>query len=184
MPNYVYNVLSVYAKDGSTQEDVVNFLKQHINEDNFFDFNTIIPEPESPSEVEDEFNYLYTKTEEKEWNDSIGKSWFNWYDWRYKYWGVKWNSGGKQFFDYDKILNDEDGGILAMIKIVFETAWYPPLPVIKKLILMHPELNISCEYYSCESMIYGYIGKSYFQENEVVHEGYKINTECNHEEVR
>ena len=170
MPNYVYNVLTVYGNGENSQKDVVAFLKQHINDNNMFDFNTIIPEPIDESEVEDEFNFNKTKTEDKDVFDNIGKPWFNWYDWRYKHWGVKWNCTGNHCFDYDKILNSETG-IHGKIQFVIKTAWYPPVPVIKKLIKIHPELNIDCDYYSCESMVYGWIGNPF---GKIEHEHYKI----------
>lgn len=44
----------------------------------------------------------------------------NWYDWRVENWGTKWNG-------YDGRISD-DGSTFT-----FDTAWSPPLPIIKKL---------------------------------------------------
>lgn len=43
-----------------------------------------------------------------------------WYDWRVENWGTKWNG-------YDGTISD-DGSTFT-----FDTAWSPPLPIIKKL---------------------------------------------------
>lgn len=166
MPNWCFNILTVDSKG----ENVVNFLKKHINEKNEFDFNTIISEPNNESEVEDKYNFNKTDTHRKDDFDSIGKSWFNWYEWRYKYWGVKWNSSGKQFFDYTRI-SEEDN---VVVNICFRTPWKPPEPIIKELILMYPypEWEINCNYYDVEYGCSGWIGLDIF-EKKIVHESVK-----------
>jgi len=44
----------------------------------------------------------------------------DWYDWRVENWGTKWDAGEGRF-------NDDQ------TSFSFETAWSPPLPIIKKL---------------------------------------------------
>ena len=170
MPNWVVNVLQVFGNNGETsREDVVAFLKQHLHTRTYdedvstiFDFNTVIPAPDR------EYEYVPLK-------DRLGHGTTPQPDihWRIKNWGVKWNSRGNQHFDYEAILNGP-AGIGGLINIVFETAWHPPLPIAKKLILMHPELNIHWHYYSFESCECGAIGREAFDENELYHEGAKF----------
>ena len=55
----------------------------------------------------------------------------DWYDWRCRNWGTKWNA-------YDIAAFDEDSD-----KINFETAWSAPHPILEKLSQMFPEVCIS-----------------------------------------
>lgn len=48
----------------------------------------------------------------------------DWYEWSIKYWGTKWNS-------YEVMVIKD--GQYSEILVKFETAWSPPLPVIKKI---------------------------------------------------
>lgn len=132
MPNWIVNVVNVYGKNMESNEEVISFLKQHLK-DNEFDFNTIL----ESWDVQKEY-----KNEDVDLN------------WRVRNWGVKWNSLGNQYFDYEKIRNGPTG-VSGKISLVFETAWEPPLPLIKELILKHPELEITWDYYSFESMKFG-----------------------------
>ena len=36
--------------------------------------------------------------------------------------------------------------------------------------MMHPELNITCDYYSGESQVVGFVGRDVFDETRVYHE--------------
>jgi len=57
----------------------------------------------------------------------------NWYDWRINNWGTKWNA-------YD--FNDIEPGSYG-----FCTAWSPPIPVIRALSKLFPEVRIEIEYH-------------------------------------
>lgn len=165
MPNWIVNVLNIYGENSETsREDVVAFLKQHLHVRDYdapevqviFDFNTVIPAPDK------ELEYVPLK-------ERLGGGRQPDIKWRREHWGCKWNSDGNQYFDYDKILNGQTG-ISGEISIVFRTAWNPPLHVFKKLIMMHPELNITCDYYSGESQVVGFVGRDVFDETRVYHE--------------
>ena len=82
-----------------------------------FDFNNIVPEPETEEECPDRYNLniIPDHTIQK----SGDKPWFNWYEWKCEYWGTKWNG-----FEC-KIINDD--------AIKFETAWSPADGVMKEL---------------------------------------------------
>ena len=164
MPNWIVNIINVHGNNSETsREDVVAFLKQHLHVRTYddpevqiiFDFNTVIPAPDKSLE------YVPLQSRLTSSQPDI--------NWRRKNWGCKWNSSGNQYFDYDKILNGQTG-ISGEISIVFRTAWRPPLIVLKKLILMHPELDITCEYYSGESQLVGFIGRDVFDNNKIYHE--------------
>ena len=57
----------------------------------------------------------------------------NWYDWRNHNWGTKWDIRG------DIGTNDIDDESCSFI---FQTAWSPPEPIVKKLQEMFPKLQI------------------------------------------
>jgi len=57
----------------------------------------------------------------------------NWYDWKCKNWGTKWNSC--RFSEGE----DEEG----RYAISFDTAWSPPIPIWEKLGEMFPSLDIA-----------------------------------------
>jgi len=56
----------------------------------------------------------------------------DWYEQRLKKWGTKW-------IGYDLSVGET--------YIAFLTAWAPPLPVIKKLAELHPEITFHLDYY-------------------------------------
>ena len=156
MPNYVNNILEIRSKSGNA-EDIINFIKQHYNEEGLFDFNTFIPEPKTEEECPPEYNMSRTGNH-KSLEIFEDKPWFNWYDWRLKYWGTKWNCGveSKCYFDFDKIRENYDS--LSSIYIHFDTAWNPPFPIFQKMFEMHPELDIEIIYQSTENNEYGWFG--------------------------
>jgi len=64
----------------------------------------------------------------------------NWYDWRVKNWGTKWNAdcSGSSY-------QEKDGK--SIYGLSFSTAWSPPEPVIRELAKQYPELLIQLRYY-------------------------------------
>ena len=98
MPNHNNNQLKL-----ESGEDLLSVLNPYLIEatsngytEYTFDFQKIIPMDEKLLEGED------------------------WYDWRVKNWGTKWDGGDGRF-------NDDQTAF------TFDTAWSPPLPIIKKL---------------------------------------------------
>lgn len=98
MPNHCNNQLTL-----ASGEDLLSVLNPYLIEatsngytEYTFDFQKIIPMDEKLLEGED------------------------WYDWRVKNWGTKWDGGDGRF-------NDDQTAF------TFDTAWSPPLPIIKKL---------------------------------------------------
>ena len=155
MPNYVNNILEIRSKSDNA-EDVINFIKQHYNEDGLFDFNTFIKEPETEEECPLEYNMSKTATD-RSLEIFDDKPWFHWYGWRLKYWGTKWNCGeeSKCYFDLDKIR--ESYSYFSPVYIHFITAWQPPFPLFGKMYEMHPELNIRITYHSTDNGEYGWL---------------------------
>lgn len=167
MPTWVMNNLLIYSNDRN-QKELIDFLEQHLIDD-IFDFNTVIPEPQKPDECREKYDFNVNGKDSTGFDD-----WFDWYHWRLDHWGTKWNNGDKTYFDYDKILNS-DISVLNELSICFRTAWNAPYQVAVKLIEMHPELDISWNYYSFENMEAGTI---FVYDGEIIDDRYQLDN-CN-----
>ena len=78
----------------------------------------------------------------------------DWYDWRIRNWGTKWNS--------------YDGGFCDDNKILFLTAWSRPQEIIQKLAEMYPEI---CIEHLWADEDYGYnCGKAVYENGQLTEE--------------
>lgn len=112
---------------GKNYESIMDFrLKYGIHD--YFDFNRIIPEPQSIEECDDKY-LKYTKEEQME--EDVFDNVYNWYDWRVDHWGTKWNSYENSIHQYNNILY-----------IRYLTAWEHPKPIISKLKEDNKQYNI------------------------------------------
>lgn len=80
----------------------------------------------------DEGKLLYTLGEAA-YNNEKNYGFTSWYDWSCKYWGTKWNS-------YDNNIDRERR------TITFSTAWSCPVPIVKALASMFPDIDFTWEY--------------------------------------
>lgn len=159
MPNWVHNIVKVRGDSAA----IVKFLDRHVNCDGYFDFNTIVPEPKYKVETSSK----YIQDTPKKLKGSIFEDdWFDWYNWRYKYWGTKWNAQflDKLCFDREAIIAED----IRSIDIVFDTAWYAPVPVAKRLCNMYKsKLKIKWLWVSFESDIAGYIKRDDYGDGDI-----------------
>lgn len=115
MPDHIMNHLII---SGKNYENIMDFrLKYGIHD--YFDFNRVIPEPTSIEECEEQY---ILKSKEEQMDEDDFDNLFDWYNWRIKYWGTKWNSYECSIHQYNNILY-----------IKYLTAWESPKPVIDKL---------------------------------------------------
>jgi hypothetical protein len=144
MPNDCENKLLIRG----THEDLEIFAKNHLrqNEDNewFLDFNTIIPEPKTPSECN--AKYVMQNGETRSLQLCEGREWFDWYSWRVDNWNTKWGA-------YDCCITEN----YDCLAIDYFTAWTPSKPIINKLIEMYTNLVFDYSYYECGCMLGGTI---------------------------
>jgi hypothetical protein len=158
MPNWTSN--RIYAE--GTQADLHAFLEAVKWEDELFDFNRIIPMPEllrhtgsGQREIdgkkvegwyivkhakydpphEKEQVRLFTPEEEAELK-AIGHR--DWYSWSVQNWGTKWNAC--------RVEIDDSSIEHSYLKILFETAWSAPVPVLHKMVEMFPKLTFNCRW--------------------------------------
>lgn len=107
MPNWCWNYLTIKKADAD---------KYVFNKKQEVDFSILVPEPKSKDECEEHYIVKDPIAAAIEINDE--KSWFDWYNWSWDKWGVKWNARRTEIHDYVK----ETGNYT----IYFETPWGPP----------------------------------------------------------
>jgi hypothetical protein len=157
MPNWCTNYLSVYGD----KKEIERFIK-----DPFLDFNRIIPMPEELLEA----SSPTPPGHEKEAEDNIKKYGFpDWYTWAIHNWGTKWNVAK---MDVDETCDAEIEEIEDdLIRVTFETAWGPSLPITKQLSKMFPTLLFHHAYDEPGMDFAGYI--TYKNEEEIGREEFQ-----------
>lgn len=103
-----------------------------------FDFNAVIPYPEEFAALDRERDELGYEGLRAKYGEHA-KDGFNsgGYEWCHENWGTKWNAYAVARRDY--------GGVC----ITFQTAWAPPIPVIRALSAQFPTCRLSLEYFEC-----------------------------------
>lgn len=132
MPNHVRNVLKIrgnadelISKFAVPKDDFEKLITSP--SDMIFDFNTVIPEPETKDTCPKED----LRTENSHVQPLPGKEWLDWYSWRTKNWGTKWNA-------YNGYCEKHKGYAL----FVFCTAWATPMWVFDKLASLGYDIEV------------------------------------------
>lgn len=178
MPNHVYYIMGVY---GDKPEEVKKFFDNHIIEldggGKEFDFNTLIPMPESlkgtsspnrPPRVGGKDVpgiAVQVGGEEAHPDSDLYKEWEattkrnlelydadNWYDWCIENWGTKWGA-----YEYEVFPSREN-------YFTFQTAWSTPDPIFEKIGELYPNLKFDIDV--CEEGA-GYSGNINIRNGEV-----------------
>ena len=130
MSNHVKNVLTFKNLTKEDKEFILNTITKKAEDDSgyWIDFDKIIPEPRTEADCPDDckVNKDSPVMEEKD------RPWFDWYKWRNKYWGTKWNA-------YDCYSLNRDTNLI----LVFSTAWSMPYPIIERLHLLGFDFDLS-----------------------------------------
>lgn len=128
MPNWTTNTVTM---TNIANEDLYSLDGKG---DKYFDFNKLIPEPETKEECIEKYGEEFIDNGDKPITHNDGKEWFDWYEWRYRYWGVKWNSC-RTFIDGDDC-------------VIFDTPWGSPRLIFEALSKRFPdrEINVLAEY--------------------------------------
>lgn len=124
MPNWCKNNLKIKA-NGEKVLDLLELLKDENGE---FTMNKAVP---MPKELEDTVSP--TREHNQTLIDLYGAE--NWYDWRCKNWGVKWDASRSGFW--------QDGKDWV---ISFETPWGAPIEFMKKLSKMYPNMTFMLQF--------------------------------------
>ena len=156
MPNHIITEVEIVG----TKENIAKLIKDtkirtdiEYHEDNFFDFNGIIPMPEELLKTASPTSIFDTQKEVDEENERYGRSFgqgstkallrseadrrmkeygaLNWYDWSYNNWGTKWNAYEVRYIGHSD----------TKLVLKIETAWDTPRPIWEKLEAMGFTVN-------------------------------------------
>ena len=130
MPNHCENDLVISNEmDYKDEESLKKFLEYAAGENGALDFNKFIPQGQK--EI-----------------DSMGEPGIHpaWYTFNVENWGTKWNA-------YEIVVGDIDWG---SVEINFQTAWSPPIPVVKKMGEMFPHLVFNLSYFEMGAAFNGW----------------------------
>lgn len=134
MPNWCSNTVLIQGEP----EEIGKLLMFVEQDSNPFAFNKIIV---MPPQLRDQSSPVREDDVAKDNVDKYGAK--DWYDWSVKNWGTKWDSNSTQII-YDRTTPMMPGD--RTVRIEFETAWSPPMPVYEALAKMFPNTNIFASY--------------------------------------
>jgi len=141
MPNWCENDLTVRGPKAEVQR----FLDHVKTETTKFDFSTIIPYPEKFQKL-DKIAADW-KPESKTERPSDG---FNsgGYEWCIENWGTKWNNLDGEYRSVEiESWEVREKDIEREVIFHFDTAWSPPVPVIKFASKLFPELDFDLRFF-------------------------------------
>jgi hypothetical protein len=143
MPNHCERDLAIEG----TKAEVERFLEFAKGENGEFDFNRFLPYPEPYSRLDAEARRWHeAHKDDKDMNarwSERPKDGFNsgGHEWCVKNWGTKWNAYRIRPTDLVAFGDEAESGYS------FDTAWSPPLPVVKKASAMFPDLVFTLRYF-------------------------------------
>jgi hypothetical protein len=153
MPNHCTNLLS--CTSGKTIGEII---KPYLtNDGKSIDFNKIIPMPEGiyKTTLEGSFK-IRNKEDEEAWQKEQEElslqnvkdyGYSNWYNWSVANWDTKWNAYSCYTFE------DETLALQDIHDIGFQTAWSPPINVVRQLAKLTGE-SLRMSYYD-EGWMFG-----------------------------
>jgi hypothetical protein len=133
MPNWFYFTLEVSGKKKDVESfmDNVQGSEKYESEEQKFDFNHFIPQPE---------NVFRGNLGVEERKRCAENNIPNWYDWNTHNWGTKWNA----VVD-DRVCEYSVSGKNHSLVYRMRTAWAFPSDVIEKMLEMYPHLSFEIE---------------------------------------
>jgi hypothetical protein len=144
MPNWCENDLTVEGP-----KDVVEEFLRFAEGESTLDFDRFIPYPEAfrrRDEIADAWDREHAERLGADWASRPGDG-FNsgGYGWRVANWGTKWRAA---------LVHREEpeaGSAEGTVAVVFhfDTAWSPPLPVVRKAAELFPSLSFELRYFEC-----------------------------------
>ena len=131
MPNWVRNEITIKGSKKDLDDFVANYFSKNDEDNTYFDFDKVIPEPRREE--------CCPKDCIRKEGDAIeifsDRPWFNWYAWRYKHWGVKWNSSDTYF------VRESNNRLI----VEFNTPWASPQNIFNALKTQNPFLDFKIE---------------------------------------
>lgn len=159
MPNHCTNYLSCTSGKsiGELIKPYISYKDEHGEKHPYIDFNKIVPMPECILETLNfgSMEYIQAKRtpeeeeiekkKREELNDRCMKETghSSWYDWSVANWDTKWNSYNNTTLEEDIY---EDQKMEDLDSLTFQTAWSPPINVIRRLAKLTGE-SLRMSYY-------------------------------------
>ena len=143
MPNWCENDLNVEGKLDKLQEFRENMHgKDRNGEETALNEDALIPYPGEFREM-DKVAAQYLKEHPDDWKNAP-KDGFNsgGYEWCLEHWGTKWG-----FCRVQEPELQEYGGDEGTLVYQFDTAWSPPLPLVRKMGELFPDLVFDLRYF-------------------------------------
>ena len=133
---------NIYYEETDYKNVINHNIAEHIQSD-FYKFSKIVSEMN-----EKEIDSLYD--EGKAYVENLKEyGAMNWYDWRVKYWGTKWDAFDADIFRTNNI-----------VTVTFSTAWACCQPIIEALCKKFSDCVVECDYadedygHNCGIMVY------------------------------
>lgn len=133
MPNHCDNDLFIYGSEDSIKE----FIEFSKKDDELLSADKYIPYPQKYKDM-DLIAEIARKNGDYHIIDGFNSGG---YEWCVQNWGTKWGI-------YEAIIKEEKfSGKRSKVIYNFNSAWSPPLPVIKAMSVKFPELKFKLKYY-------------------------------------
>ena len=152
MPNHCENDLTITGSSDLIDR-IINKMGLS-GEKPSFDFNSMLPYPTKFKDKDREAE-LARKDGDYTVKDGYNQGG---YDWCCRNWGTKWNAYQVTLPILSTMANGKK-----RLKVSFQTAWAPPIPVIEKLAQEFPMGKIDLRYYECGM---AFKGKLVFEDGE------------------
>jgi hypothetical protein len=140
MPNWYYNAVHVSGEKEQRNTLAKLLAQQHFmteDQGSEFNFANLVSIPEEKLEE-------YQGARGWQEGEEVGDTPFNWYNWNYNNWGVKWNAS-------DVSAEPDE----AFLSYYFSTPWGEPTPIIEALAQKCAELNLTFSWWGEEDQGFG-----------------------------
>jgi len=166
MPNHCENTITITGEQKELKEIWRRFQhkkEKGINMERTLSFEKIMPTPRvlmeqssPPRKKEDETEEQYQERITKYIRNYGAR---DWYDWRVKNWGTKWDS-------YDCFLQEIEPD---MMQFAYSTAWSPGKEILQHLSKLYPNILIVLQYHE-PGMVFA--GSCMFKSGKILKEDY------------
>ena len=145
MPNHVENDLTI-----SGNLETINNLLERYHGETILDADRIIPYPENFRQADKASEEAMEQARKKQITFEqayLVKDGFNHggYEWCIQHWGTKWG-----MYEFTPLVKTSDS-----VRVGFQSAWEPPLPLIEKMSEDFPELIFRLTYFDDDA---GFMG--------------------------
>jgi hypothetical protein len=157
MPNWCENTLTVKGPD----KTIKSFMRIAKARGSALSMNKFIPMPEELANTRAPTLNNTKRQRERNKRLRVKYGFDNWYEWRYRHWGVKW--------DVEANMIDHKDGYVAYM---FDTAWGPATDWLDAVAKKYPDLRFTLKY---EEPGMGFRGCHIVKDNKIIRDSYYVN---------